>query len=166
MKLSPSLLAATGLACVLALTSIASAQRPGGPGEGRRGDHAPPLEMLDTDGDGNITKAEVDAHRAEQFAKADSNGDGVVSAEEMTAFGEAMKADRKAKRQGDMFARMDANGDGVIGAEEFGPRADEMFSKVDADGDGVITPEEREAAMAQMRERREGRPRRGEGRPE
>ena len=50
----------------------------GGPGQ--------MLEQVDANADGAVTKAEIDAHRADKFASADTNGDNLVSASEFEAF--------------------------------------------------------------------------------
>ena len=41
------------------------------------------MKMMDTDGDGSISKDEFMAHAEKKFAKKDKNGDGILSAEEM-----------------------------------------------------------------------------------
>ena len=125
--------------------------------EGGPGPH-PRLEALDANQDGNITKDEIAAHRADRFLSADTNGDNLVSAEEFEAFAEAEHARKRAERQAKHFAKLDANGDGVITAEEHASAADKrmdrMFERVDTDGDGVITEAEREAAKGKMRGKR------------
>ena len=77
---------------------------------------------------------------AEQFAKMDKNGDGVLTPDELP--------------QPEKFARLDWNGDGSITLEEFktGPKPlteaekaaelEKQFRKLDADGDGKLTPQE------------------------
>ena len=137
-----SLLAVTG-----GLAAFAEPQR-------GAGDHHPRLEAIDTDGDGNVTRAEVDAHRAETFARADADGDGAVSFTEMESFRESERARHRAERAQRRFEMMDADGDGVIGPDEFGGRADKMFEKADADGDGVLTEDERAAMRDRMSEYR------------
>ena len=124
-------------------------------GHGPRG---PALEQLDVNQDGNISRDEISAHRAQKFAGADTNGDGVVSAEEFSAFAEAEHERKRAERQARRFAKIDANGDGVISPEEHAAmaatRVDRMFSRIDKDGDGVISETERDAAREKMREHR------------
>ena len=130
----------------LALTASAQQDRPHHmPGER--------LEALDTNGDGNISREEVDAVGAERFAAADTNGDGAISTEEFAAAADAMEAQRRAERQARMFEHLDKDSDGVLSSEELSMRVDHMFSRVDKDGDGVVTEAEREDARATMRER-------------
>lgn len=125
--------------------------------QGAPGPH-PRLEAVDANQDGNITKDEIAAHRADKFLSADTNGDNLVSAEEFEAFADAERERKREARQEKRFAKLDANGDGVITAEEHASAADErmdrMFERVDTDGDGVITEAEREAAKEKMRGKR------------
>ena len=57
------------------------------------------LRMADKDGDKSVTRTEFDAALAAHFARADANGDGAISAEERKVAHEAMRSERKAKRQ-------------------------------------------------------------------
>ena len=61
----------------------------------------------DADGNGTITRAEMQAQTAKRFAKADANGDGVLN-----------EAD-KAARMGQMFDKMDTDRNGAINRAEF-----------------------------------------------
>ncbi len=135
------------------LTYAAMADNQRGPGP-----HGPRLEAVDVNQDGNVTKDEIAAHRADKFSSADTNGDNLVSADEFEAFAEAERERKREARQSRRFAKMDTDGDGMISAEEHASHADarmdKMFERVDTDGDGVITEAEREAAKEKMRERR------------
>ena len=148
-------LASASLAAIAALSFplVAHADHHGHRGGGHGGMEAHMAE-LDTNGDGDISKAEIEAHRAAMFAEADTNSDGALSPEEMIAHHEAKMAERKAKMQARMFAKMDADGDGAISVEEFDSRPMRGFDRLDADDDGVITEEERAAAKSRWEERR------------
>lgn len=115
------------------------------------------LQELDTNGDGEIAKSEIDARRAEAFAKSDTNGDGVITPAEFEAAAEARKAEREARRREAMFSRLDTDGDGAVSEAEFTTREMKMFERADADGDGVITAEE----LEEMRGKGPRGPRRG-----
>ena len=91
-KLLPAL-GATTLALMLAAGAYAA------PGDAPRGP--------DANGDGTITRAEVQAQVAERFAKADVNGDGVLN-----------EADQAA-RIGQMFDKIDSDKNGSISRAEF-----------------------------------------------
>ncbi len=155
-KLTIAVLVTLGLG---GLTYTAMADNRGGP--------HPRLEALDANQDGNITKDEAEAHRADKFNSADANGDGLVSADEFEVFAEAERERKREQRQARRFAKMDVDGDGLISAEEHASHAaarmERMFERVDTDGDGVITEAEMEAAKGKMREKRgkRGFPRQG-----
>lgn len=125
------------------------------------------LEKVDANQDGNISKDEMAAHRAEKFFGADTDGDNLVSATEFAAFAEAERLRKQEQRQARRFARLDTDGDGLVSAEEHASAADKrmdrMFDRIDSDDDGVITEAEREAAKEKMQERRgkRGKGRRG-----
>ena len=112
------------------------------------------LEQVDANADGAVTKAEIEAHRTDKFASADTNGDNLVSAAEFEEFAIAECERKQAERR----AKLDTNGDGMITADEHAAaddkRVDRLFERMDADGDGVITEAERDAAKEAMKERR------------
>ncbi len=145
---------------VLVIAGAGMAAAHSAPGKGRGGEHGAAIfEMFDSNGDGRVTQAEMDALRAERFAEADANSDGLLSAEEMAAFAEARRAERDANRRSQRIGRMidhlDKDEDGMISLEEIsaeGPAR--MFERLDSNEDGAITREEAEAARGAMRERR------------
>lgn len=118
----------------------------------------------DLDGDGNITKAEIEAKRASNFATADTSGDGVLSFEEFEADALAKKAEREANRREHMFARLDSDGDGFVSETEMAEvrdrRMDKRFDRMDANNDGMISAEEREV-IAEKMQKRGGKHKRG-----
>lgn len=99
------------------------------------------FSALDSDGDGRITEAEMQAKRSRYFADADANADGVLDRQELEALIEARRKARMDRR----FARLDANGDGGISAEEFAARKPGWIGRADADGDGGVTLDELKA---------------------
>lgn len=83
---------------VLALTFAApSAFAHDHDGKGDKG--AKMFEKMDTDGNGEISKAEFDAHHAEKFTKMDIDGNGSVTKEEAQTARENWKAEMKEKRE-------------------------------------------------------------------
>ena len=148
-------------AIVIAVPFAAQAERGFGRHDGSHGEH---MKAVDTNGDGDISKEEVEAFRATMFNAADANKDGSLSLAEMTAHHEAQQAQRMAERQARHFARMDTDGDGKITAAEFASQPMRGMERMDTDGDGVVTEEERAAAMATMKERHGKWGKRGPGR--
>ncbi len=119
--------------------------------------HRPDFATYDANGDGQITKDEMQAAhekmRQEHFAKADANGDGAVTLEELKAHMSKRMADKAERR----MKRMDANGDGKITQDEakarHGKKHDKMFSHMDENGDGMLSKEEFE----KMKEHHKGK---------
>ena len=143
-----TLIAGAVMIAVASTSVVATAK--GGPGGGQGHGIERLFERLDTDQDGTITKAEVEAAGAARFTEADTNGDGLLSAEEMAAAAEGKRAKRIERRVEKRIERHDANGDGMLSLEEItadgGNRIERLFEHMDADGDGVITKAEAEAA--------------------
>jgi len=115
------------------------------------------LGNLDTDGDGALSTEEIGkaGKFAKQFLKADANGDGVVTQDELLSditkkMGSGMmplmgmqppSADDMA---GKIIDDLDTNGDGVLSADELskaGKYAQNILG-ADANGDGVVTKDE------------------------
>lgn len=145
---------ASGLALsavvAVGLATVAFAER------GPRG----PMEMfefsaVDADGDGKVTKAELEAHHKAKLAAADVNGDGKFSLDELAEMRlQSVKAQLRAKTE-KMLKSHDTDGDGQLSAAEMPvPRhAGKFFDKVDTDGDGALSLAEVEAARARMQAR-------------
>jgi len=103
---------------------------------------------LDTNGDGQLTLDELTARPADHFASADANGDGGLSADEMTEMMLSQMQDRIATMAAQMVTRLDANKDGLVQADEMKPMGNDgaglerMFSIMDVNGDGAVSEEE------------------------
>lgn len=165
------LLAASAAVLVAAVAAAA----PGGMGHGFR--------KLDTNSDGSVTRAEIDAQAATRFAAIDANRDGFVTEAEMKTHHDAMRAqwaekakDRAAKagpraekraerlekradrmeKRGDHFAKRDANSDGRISLAEFQAGGAKMIERFDADKNGVVTQEEMAKAREAWKGKRKG----------
>ena len=92
---------------------------------------------------GPITRKEAERHWKERFAAFDLDHDGKVTADELVAWQEKKRAERRRRMAARHLKRFDANGDGVVTAKEFRAFHERHFKQADANGDGVITPEER-----------------------
>ncbi|RLK08366.1 EF-hand domain-containing protein [Ruegeria conchae] len=108
----------------------------------------PTFQELDADGDGQVTQAEIAAHRNQKFTAADTDGDGQLSVEEMQAAAQ-VKADERVSK---MFEKHDANSDGFLSEDELPKprRASKMFERIDADGNGSISEPEYADAKDRM----------------
>ncbi|WP_159075163.1 EF-hand domain-containing protein [Celeribacter baekdonensis] len=108
---------------------------------------------VDTDGDGKLSMAEMDAFKAARFAEVDADGNGTVDAAELMAHHEAQRMARMQARVETMIKNRDTNGDGVLSAEEMSnaPRVS-LFDRLDQDDDGMISQEE----LALMQQRMQG----------
>lgn len=133
---------------------------------GRGGSYgASRLIQYDTDRDGRITRAEIDAGLQAEFNSADANGDGKLDAAEFQKYNDARRAERKARyeawraahpneperrRYSDRSGRdgfdpmkyTDWNRDGVISPDEFGGRVRNQAMRADRDNDGVVLVED------------------------
>ena len=110
---------------------------------------------LDTDKDGKVTKAEVEAFRAAKVKEMDANGDGKISADEMSAPRIAAVTERIKTRSADMIKKLDTDGDGQLSAAEMAarPGPEMLFDRIDANKDGAVTQEEVDAARKAMHEK-------------
>ena len=147
----------------LALTGIGASAVLADGGQRGRGDQMfeqqrPDFAELDTNGDGVLTLAEIQASGQNKFAEADTNGDGFLDAEELAAAAERQRLQRFER----MIAKKDSNGDGMLSIEEMGPGnaagprdGSRMFAYVDADENGEVTQEEWDSAMKNIGERGE-----------
>ena len=159
-----SLLAATGAALACA-SAQAIAQAPVAPAAVQplpRTQVAQKLDAefkaLDTNGDGKLTRAEVQAaiqkraaeaeamllqRQKQEFDKLDTNKDGRLTLAEYQA-GTTISAKENAADV--RMAQLDANKDGTITAAEFRALTLSQFDKLDKNKDGVLSPQERPAA--------------------
>ena len=111
------------------------------------------LQALDTDGDGQLSAAEIQAASA-SLLKLDRNRDGQITADEYTP-----KVEDKAASS-DLLNRLmllDRNGDGVLTADELPERMQAMFQRGDTNHDGKLTADEIRA-MATSQADPQGRP--------
>ena len=94
------------------------------------------MEIFDTDANGVVTQAEIDAVRAGELAEYDANGDGQLNLEEYTAYWTA----RMLERIVDAFQQLDANGDGNVTMEEWNAGIGTIVARLDQDGDAALGP--------------------------
>ncbi len=107
------------------------------------------VELYDTDGDGQVNRAEFDKERAAAFAASDSNSDGRLSFDEYQE--EYLgRLDRKAEsvRQAQLkqavvrFKVIDTNKDERIDQDEYWAVGQRSFAVWDTNGDGVVSAQD------------------------
>ncbi|MFD0978316.1 EF-hand domain-containing protein [Tropicimonas aquimaris] len=138
----------------------------------------PSFAQIDTDGDGKLTAAEMQAlpaiMAAERFKAADTDGDGKMSKEELAAAITQQRENRDAERAERMISRFDADKDGAVSEQEMldsmgqGRKAspgERFIAMADTDKDGAVSEEEFAAAAERMEERhaRSDRDQKGRG---
>ncbi|MDE0588989.1 EF-hand domain-containing protein [Halocynthiibacter sp. C4] len=155
-----------GLSAGLLLVASAGAaisQTDGEKGD-KRGGARFNIEEIDTNGDGMISQEEIAAHQAARFKAMDTDGDGKISSEEMAAQADKKRAERKENRSERMIKALDKDGDGLVSEEEMQARSmgDDMFEKLDTDGDGLLSMEELKAGHKHMGKKKGKRGPKGE----
>ena len=134
--------------------------------KGRRGGHRGGIERADGDGDGRISRAELEsaeaAHAADRpeggrsgkhglltdFDAIDANKDGYLVRGELSAWHERMRPQREAEhaqRANERFAEADLNRDGKLSrveVDEKMPQAAKQFAWMDENRDGFLSREE------------------------
>jgi len=102
--------------------------------------------LMDTDGDGAISRAEWDSAQAERFARLDADADGSLTREELRA-GMGNVRDGMRGRMRERAAAVDLDGDGAWSLAELQAvrpgLTQEQFERLDRNGDGLISADER-----------------------
>lgn len=115
----------------------------------QRGPNLPSFEELDTNNDGVITQAEIDAIGEAKFAESDVNGDGFLDSEELQLQMQARQMERRGggergPKEGKGPAQDQGNAEMVQSqqAERLEMAATHMLQRADTDGDGMLSIEE------------------------
>lgn len=129
----------------------------GGPGEGRGAMLTEKFDTIDTDKDGKLSYAELEANRKAEFDAADTNKDGALSADELSARALARFQEKLADRTQAMLDNMDNDGNGSLSEDEMGEGPGmRNFARIDGDNDGFVTKEEIQAGMKHHKKRGHG----------
>ncbi len=89
------------------------------------------FETYDTNNNGVVTTADIEAKRKADFTKANTSGDGMITLEEWKVFAAERAAERGNDRTVRMFQRFDTNGDGQITRDDFLAQAERMTARMD-----------------------------------
>lgn len=126
MRLAPTLLSLPLAAVLIAVPAVAPAAEDG----------LALFRVLDRDGNGAISTAEIAAVRAEAFDRIDTDGDGRVTRAEL----EAPRSKTPAPA-GNPIRQRDKDGDGQLSRAEFiAPQTG--FTRADRNRDGALSPDE------------------------
>ncbi|WP_224815541.1 EF-hand domain-containing protein [Hasllibacter sp. MH4015] len=120
------------------------------------------FEELDADNSGAVTLEELQAAGENRFARADTDGDGNLTRAELIAQGQG----RIEARVDRMLERADSDGNGMLTQAELeearedrgrhsrrGPSPERIFERLDANGDGEVTQAEFDEGVARFIER-------------
>jgi Ca2+-binding EF-hand superfamily protein len=110
------------------------------------------FKMMDTNGDGLITRAEHVAGAKKIFTELDANKDGIVTAAEMEAASIARgeKTTKNDKAIAEKIREIDLNSDGRLTPAEHAAGSEKMFAKADTNGDGALSKQECDEAMKKV----------------
>ena len=114
------------------------------------------FQRADQNGDGKVTVEEVTAFAEGRVEMLDNDGDQAFTEDDLRGWIDNQLATATARR----FQRFDPNGDGKITQSEFQQRmqnkerAQRVFKRYDANGDGTIVPDEMTRVTRDMIKRR------------
>lgn len=107
----------------------------------------------DTDGDRLISLEEFQTGVSTRFATLDADGDGLVTPAEMVAQRERAREERAAQR----MARIDTNEDGALSLDEMTAASEARFARMDRNDDGALERREVRRGFGGERGERDGR---------
>ena len=96
------------------------------------------FDRFDTDKDGAVSKAEVDALRKAEIAKHDANKDGKISLQEF----ETLWVGYMRERMVDHFQKLDDDGDAQVTEDEIARPLNTIMSWLDRNNDEKLTKDE------------------------
>jgi hypothetical protein len=131
-----------GLAVITGAGTLVAAAQAGGWGGQHRG-HGGMMRMFseryDTNQDGKITQAEIDANRTEWHGKFDGDKNGSLSLKEF----EALWLEANRQRMVREYQRFDKDGDAAVTLDEYKKPLARFVQEHDRNGDGALSKEDR-----------------------
>jgi Ca2+-binding EF-hand superfamily protein len=115
------------------------------------------FKATDTNNDGALTKEEMSAARMQRMGTADTDKDGFISAAELGEHRAAMMRANQDKHFAYFSERYDANKDGKVSTDEIKAFEPPFFAKADANSDGKLSQEEMKAMPQKMHKGMDGR---------
>lgn len=119
------------------------------------------LELMDTDGDGALSRGELQAAGGRVQAVLKAGGPPLPPGADAKAKAENAPAVDALAKPKERLKRMDTNGDGKISREEW-TGAPPLFDRIDRDQDGFISEAEQDFAVVAMRRFMEAAKKNGE----
>lgn len=98
------------------------------------------MTEADLNGDGKTTRAELNQHRAQMFAKLDRNDSGVIDQQDSPKIPLAKRKFEPAFEQ--VKSIFDSNKDGRVTLAEWNRSDPDIFALLDANEDGAVTRDE------------------------
>jgi len=109
------------------------------------------LARADSNGDGIVTKAEFTEARAKMFDRLDRNHDGYLSKDDKPRF--SLRKSENGNRLQQMVLMLDKDGDGRISRDEFVNSPSLLFERADTNHDGAVDAAELAAFRTLMASR-------------
>jgi EF-hand domain pair/EF hand len=106
------------------------------------------FDSADTNGDGVITREELHAARERLFVRLDRNGDGYIDKDDMS--GRLAGRQKARERLAELVTQLDKDGDGRVSRVEFVDGPTPLFDRADMDHNGELSQEEVAAIRAEL----------------